>query len=122
MTYDASQSVATRIDKIRKLTAPNSETYENVEGAALAQTILHDTVGGCHPLMRVLIHAVEKSDWVSALAGAKGVIELFDQDSLISPRLAIAHEIEGSIVDIAQAQVEGAEKTADVSQKQLCLA
>jgi len=46
---------------------------------------------------------------------------LFDQGALVSPRL-IAHEIEGSIVDIAQAQVENAEKVPDGIQKQLHLA
>jgi hypothetical protein len=41
------------------------------------------------------------------------VVRLYDEGRLQSPRLVIAHEIEGSLLDIAQAQVEAAERAPD---------
>jgi hypothetical protein len=84
--------------------------------------VLHDTLGGSHPLMGAIQNALEKGDWMRALAGARGVVTLFDQGSLTSPRLAIAHEIEADILDIAQAQVQAAEANPVAGQKQLQLA
>lgn len=45
-----------------------------------------------------------------------------DQGALKSPRLVIAHEIEGGSLDIAQAQTQTAENNKDQSQRQLQLA
>ena len=47
------------------------------------------------------------------------MVTLYEQGRLRNPRLAIAHEIEGDILDIAQKQVEASEKNADETQKQL---
>jgi hypothetical protein len=49
------------------------------------------------------------------------VIKLYDQGALKSPRLQIAHEIEGDLLDIAQAQLPASEK-ADPAAKQTRLA
>jgi len=49
-------------------------------------------------------------------------VALCEEGSLKSPRLAIAREIEGDILDIAQAQVQAAETSRDSAQKQLQLA
>ena len=49
------------------------------------------------------------------------LVTLYDQGGLNSPRLEIAHEIEGDILDIAQKQVEAAERNADATHKQLHL-
>jgi hypothetical protein len=49
-------------------------------------------------------------------------VTLFDQGALTSPRLAIAHEIEADILDIAQAQLQAAERNQVAGQKQMQLA
>jgi hypothetical protein len=92
------------------------------EAASLAQSVLHDTVGGAHPLLGSLRQALEKSDWTRAGAAARAVVHLYDEGRLQSPRLAIAHEIEGNLLDIADKQVQAAERASDASQKQLQLA
>ena len=91
MAYNLLESIEKRIDKIRELTGDHAEGYHNVEGAALALTVLHDTAGGSHPLMKVLHRAIEKSDWVTARAGANSTIELFDQGALASSQLDVGH-------------------------------
>ena len=72
--------------------------------------------------MKVLDHALESGDVAAGFFASKPVAELFDEGVLISPRLAIAHEIEGDILDIAQRQVEAAERNTDATHKQLQLA
>ena len=58
---------------------------------------------------------------VSAIAACRSVVTLYDQGGLGSPRLEIAHEIEGDILDIAQEQVEASERNTDATHKQLQL-
>ena len=70
----------------------------------------------------VLETALKAKDWNGAPAASRTVITLFEQGSLKSPRLAIAHEIEGDLLDIAQAQTQAAENNNDPNQKQLQLA
>lgn len=122
MAANENASIKTRVEKIRRLSGDDQGSTEFFEAATLAQTVLHDTVGGSHPLMGAIQNALEKGDWARAVAGARGVVTLFDQGALTSPRLAIAHEIEADILDIAQAQVQAAETTQVPSQKQLELA
>jgi hypothetical protein len=122
MATNESAAIKGRVDKIRLLSGDDQGTTEYFEAATLAQTVLHDTLGGSHPLMGAIQNALEKADWKMALAGARGVVTLFDQDALTSPRLAIAHEIEADILDIAQAQVQAAEMNLVVAQKQVQLA
>jgi hypothetical protein len=56
------------------------------------------------------------------LAASRAVIALYDEGALKSPRLAIAREIEGDLLDIAQTQVQAAETNRDNTQKQVQLA
>jgi hypothetical protein len=65
---------------------------------------------------------LEKADHGRAAAAARAVIYLYDEGGLQSPRLAIAHEIEGSLLDIADAQVQAAERATDPSRQQFPLA
>lgn len=122
MTAEETASIKVRIEKIRHLAGDEQGSTEFYEAATLAQTVLHDTVGGNHPLMGAIQNALEKGDWQRAVAGARGVVTLFDNGGLTSPRLAIAHEIEADLLDIAQAQVQAAEANQETGRKQLQLA
>ena len=121
MTTDLATTIKTRIDRIRQLESEMDPT-KWFEAATLAQTVLHDTVGDAHPTMETTRNALTESDVVRTRAAARAVVALYDQGALTSPRLAIAHEIEGDLLDIAQGQVEAAEKDGDRDQKQLQLA
>jgi hypothetical protein len=72
--------------------------------------------------MAALDGALKSADWKRAVAASRSVVTLYDEGGLRSPRLAIAHEIEADILDIAQGQVEASEKSIDSTQKQLQLA
>lgn len=122
MDTNENKTLKARIDHIRHLCDEDQGVTEYFEAAALAQTVLHDTVGSSHPLMAVLSSALEKPDWSRAVAASRGVLKLFDEGGLTSPRLVIAHEIEGNILDIAQSQVQAAEQVQDIVQKQVRLA
>lgn len=111
-----------RIEKIKGLTSEEQGGYQYFEAAGLSLTVIHDTVGGSHPLCGVLDNALKKKDYVVAVAASRGVVTLFEQGGLKSPRLAIAHEIEGDFLDIAQEQAQAAETATDANQKQLRLA
>lgn len=115
-------TIKTRIDRIRRLCRDDKGTPEYFEAASLAQSVLHDTIGGSHPAMAALDNALKASDWIRALGASRAVLALYDQGALRSPRLAIAHEIEGELLDIAQNQVEAAERSKDPAQKQIHLA
>jgi hypothetical protein len=119
---DERAKIAARIEKIKRLAHEDQGSIQYFEAASLAQTVLHDTVGGSHPLTGAIQNALEKGDWQRAVAAARGVVTLFEHDALTSPRLAIAHEIEGDLLDIAQSQLQGAETTHIQNQKQLQLA
>ena len=121
MAAEENTKLEKRIDKVRRLTEGGSST-EWYEAASLAQSVIHDTVGGAHPLTATLRHALESKDFYRAVAAARAVVSLFDEGNLQSPRLAIAHEIEGSLLDIAQSQLEAAEKATEPSHKQVHLA
>lgn len=111
-----------RIDKIRHLSDDSMGSMHYFEASLLAQSVLHDTVGGSHPLMASLKHAYESGNWDKALAASRGVIALFDEGGLTNPRLAIAHEIEEDILDIAQSQVQASEVAKEPDQKRIHLA
>jgi hypothetical protein len=53
--------------------------------------------------------ALSKADYSRALAAARAVITLYDGGGLTSPRLVIAHELEGDLLEIAQQQIQRAE-------------
>jgi hypothetical protein len=52
-------------------------------------------------------------------AAVKAVIRLFDEGRLRNPRLIIAREIEGDILDVAQTQADAAERTDLANHRQL---
>lgn len=122
MAPDESIAIKARIEKIKRLSGDEQGSTEYFEAASLAQTVLHDTVGGNHPLMAAIQSALEKGDWSRAVAASRGVVTLYEQGALTSPRLAIAHEIEGDILDIAQSQLQAAETNQVAAHKQLQLA
>lgn len=111
-----------RVDEIRRLSAEGQGGLEWFEAASLAQTVLHDSVGSAHPLTGSLKNALDKSDYALARAAARAVVRLFDENQLTSPRLVIAHELEGTLLEIADAQVAAAEKTEEPTGKTLRLA
>ena len=112
--------IKTRIDRIRHLFEKRG-TANYYEAANLAQSVIHDTVGGCHPVMAALEDAVKSSDWIRAAAASSTVVTLYGEGALKSPRLTIAREIEGDILDIAEAQAEAAETNKDATHKQVHL-
>ena len=122
MAEDQNEAMKSRIQRIRDLTLDKQGSNQFLEAGGLALTVLDDTVGGSHPLLAVLDNALKSKDWQGALAASRAVVTLYEQGSLKSPRLAIAHEIEGNFLDIAQAQAQAAETSKDANQRQLQLA
>ena len=120
MVLDEQTRIENLIEKIRELNKAPSH-FRTSTVVALSQTVLHDTVGTNHPLMKVLDHGLKSKNWFDAFAASRSVVEVYDQGGLSSPRLAIAHEIEGDILDIAQKQVEASEGNADATHEQLQL-
>ena len=57
MSTDLNEILKTRIERIKRLTATSQGSREFLEAAGLSLTVLHDTVGGCHPLYAVLDNA-----------------------------------------------------------------
>ena len=121
---DENQKIQDRIDRIKDLikegdrNTPNDKLYE---ATALAQSIIYDIRGANHPLMTNLDRANQMIAGHmigegSATGACQSVIALHEQGALNSPRLEIAHEIEGDILDIAQKQVSAAETNTDATQ------
>ena len=121
MVLDENTKIKNLIEKIRYLSGEERERVELLEAVSLAQWVVHDTVGGNHPLMPTLDEALMSGDWRNAVAAIRSVITVYDEGGLSSPRLAIAHEIEGDILDVAQKQVEASEGNSDATHKQLQL-
>lgn len=122
MAEDRNEAMKSRIQRIRDLTRDNQGSLQFFEAGGLALTVLDDTVGGSHPLMAVLDNALKSKDYAGTVAASRAVVTLYEQGNLKSPRLAIAHEIEGNFLDIAQAQAQAAETSKDPNQRQLQLA
>lgn len=122
MKTDENKTIKSRIDRIRQLTDDDQGPEEFYEAAALAQSVLYDTVGGGHPIMATLKSALDASNWERAAAASRSVVALYDEGILKSPRLVIAREIEGDILDIAQSQAQAAEMSKDDRERQLQLA
>jgi hypothetical protein len=122
MASNESETIRARINEIRNLSHFRQGSEEYFKAASLAQVVLHDTVGGSHPLMAAIQNALQAADWKRAVAASRAVVKVYDEGGLTSPRLAIAHEIEGDILDIAQSQVQEVETSKDSTQKQLQLA
>ena len=120
MESNENTTIKDRIEHLRSMNA-RSRGYA-VEGIGLAQSVLYDTVGKNHPLVTVLDDVLKSRDPIETIGAIRSVVTLYDQGGLRSPRLAIAHEIEGDILNIAQKQVEAAEKSTDEIHKQIQLA
>lgn len=65
--------------------------------------------------------ALKAAHWERAKAASRSVIALYEAGALTSPRLVIAHELEGELLDVAQAQAEQAEVAKEVVRKQIHL-
>ena len=117
MVFDENTRIEKLIERIRQLSKGRSKFRVKLL-IGLSQTVLRDTVGTSHPLMKVFDHALESGNTADVFFMSRNVVELFDEGVLISPRLAIAREIEGDILDIAQGQVEASETTRDANHKQ----
>ena len=121
MELDENTRITVLIKKIRHLSGEKQGLVEHYEAVSLAQSVVHDTVGGKPPIMAALDSALKSGDWMEAMAACRSVVTLYDGGDLRNPQLAIAHEIEGDILNIAEEQVEASEKSADVTHKQLQL-
>jgi hypothetical protein len=120
MATNENSSILERINRIRVLIGEHS-TISRLEAASLAQSVLFDTIGSGHPLMATITDAIKSKPEPMVIAATKSLITLYEQGALQSPRLAIAHEIEGDLLDIAQTQVSAAETNKDPTQKQVQL-
>lgn len=110
------------IGRIRNLASPGQSAQDYYQAACLAQSVLHDTLGGSHPVMVALTNAITAGDWGRAVGATRSVLALNEEGALTSPRLKIAREIESSILDVAQAQAQSAEANRDAGQRQVHLA
>lgn len=113
--------IKSRIERVRGLAHAAAETSEYYEAAAISQSIVYDTIGAGHPLMRSLEESVKSAEWTKVLGACKAVIALYDDGVLKSPVLKIAHEMEGEVLDIADTQAKMAEAATDPVIKQLGL-
>ena len=109
---DFAEVIKSRVAEIRRLSTDHQGSTEWFEAANLALSVLHDTVGGNHPLISAIRDALGKADYSRAVAAARAVTTLYASGGLTSPRLAIAHELEGDLLEIAQQQVQRAEAAA----------
>jgi hydrogenase/urease accessory protein HupE len=82
MTGNESGAIRALIDRIRRLSGEGQGSAAYYEAASLAQSVLHDTVGGSHPLIAALDHALKSADWLRAVAATRGVVALYDEGSL----------------------------------------
>ena len=120
MVLDENTEIQNRIEKIRDLIGEGRE--ELSEAVSLARSLVYDIRGDNHPVMEDLSKALQllyMSRSAPAIAACRSVIALHEEGGLSSPRLEIAHEIEGDILDIAQKQVEASERNTDATHKQL---
>ena len=122
MVFDENTEIQNRIEKIRDLIEGSTE--ELLEAVSLARSIVYDIRGDNHPLMGDLDEtrqrlSMRRSSSTPAIAACRSVIALYEEGGLRSPRMEIAHEIEGDILDIAQKQVEMSEGNTDATHKQL---
>src|SRR5437867_11729901 len=110
---DPVEVIKSRVGEIRRLSTDDQGSTAWFEAANLALSVLHDTVGGSHPLVFGIRDALSKADYARAVAAARAVITLYHGGGLTSPRLAIAHELEGDLLETAQQQVQRAEATTE---------
>ncbi len=115
-------AIKAMIERIRQLAIEGTPIEDHIHAATLAQTVLHHTAGAGHPAMAALREGTTKQNWMMILGACRTVLMLFDSDALDSPRLRIARELEGDVLDMAETQAKAAEKTVDQTQKEARLA
>jgi len=71
MIANENPSIRARIEQIRILSAEDQGSIQYYEAAFLAQSVLHDTVGGGHPIMAAIESALKAADWMRAVAASK---------------------------------------------------
>ena len=69
---------------------------------ALVRSVLYDTLAADHPLMSNR----DGEEFYKFVTAGRGVIHLYETDELRSQPLAIAHDIEGKILDIAEERLK----------------
>jgi hypothetical protein len=87
---DFTEVIKSHVAEIRRLSTDDQGSTAWFEAANLALSVLHDTVGGGHPLMVAIRDALNKADYARAVAAARAVITLCNSGGLTSPRLAIS--------------------------------
>ena len=107
---------------MRSLIGGDSHIGHTHEAVALAQTLLHETLGNRHPLMATLNSFVQKPDFSQGEGTCRTIIALYEQGALTNPRLQIAKELEEDVIDVAERQWREAEKEPDPAIKQMRLA
>lgn len=121
MKFDENTEIKNRIETVRSLSKPGQGAFRHLQAVSLAQSIVYDTVGGNHPIMAALDDALKSTDSIKMLAATRSLVTLYDEGGLRSPRLAIAHEIEGEVLDIAQKQVAASGRSTDATHKHCSL-
>jgi len=121
MEMNENVSIKSRISQIEHLTQSDRDFTDYYEAASLAQSVVHDTIGGSHPIMTEIESALKAKDYNRSMAASRAVLTLYNVGALKNPRLTIAGEIEGDILDIAQTQAQLAEQSTDAPRKQTYL-
>jgi hypothetical protein len=119
MNFD--QSIKERVEKARHLIGGGHSSHW-AEAATLLESVLHDTAGGKHPSSAALVKALTNQNWASLQGICRAIVALYDTKALANPRLNIAHEIEGNLLDVAEEQIKVAASNRDTGQKQMQLA
>jgi len=122
MNQEELSSIKNRIERIRILAHEDKNTEELYEAVSIAQSVVYDTIGANHPVARALEKSLSDKDWSKAVGASRSVVTLYDLDSLKSPRLSIAAEIETDILVTAQSQIQAAESSPDQDTKTIQVA
>ena len=122
MDHKEASSIQSRIDRIRRLIDGQTSADAYYEAVSIAQSVVHDTVGGSHPVMRALAQTLPDRDLAKAVGASRAVVSMFEEDALKSPRLAIAGEIETDILVTARSQTIAAENNSNQESKTIQIA
>ena len=122
MVLDENTRIENLIERLRELVEnPTPGPGRCLRVIGLSQSVLYETVGINHPLMKILDNVLSSNDLFNSYMAGRNVLDLYDEGGLISPRLAIAREIEGDILDIAERHVEDADRSGDATKKPIHL-
>jgi hypothetical protein len=112
MAEDFSALLKKRVERIKFLTSSRQGAHEYLEAGGLALTVIHEAVGGSHPLSAVFENVLKSKDWAGTAAASRALVTLYEQGGLKSPRLAIAHEIEGTLLILHKHRRKQPKRTA----------